>query len=158
MPARKPTLGAHVDYHGTADAANGLEPRADQVITAAELVDLADTLRAHADDLDALKVHLQDNYMRILLEPDRASNATPIPQDLYALASITPGTRIQLQNQSHHMLYIFSGPSAPASDTDYFLLQPWHWATFESAALLAYSGIAGAAVVIQEGNDQLLEY
>jgi hypothetical protein len=53
MPARKPLLGTHVDYHGTLDAINGLVPRDDQVLTAAELVDLAQTVTAHADDIDA---------------------------------------------------------------------------------------------------------
>jgi hypothetical protein len=55
MPARKPLLGTHVDYHGTLDAINGLVPRDDQVITGPEITDLAESVSDNADLHDVLR-------------------------------------------------------------------------------------------------------
>ena len=65
---------------------------------------------------------------------------TQTPQDVYSLASITPGVKIQIQNRTESAIRIYAGASAPASLEDYFELEGRDWYEFIGTVCMVYSG------------------
>lgn len=66
--------------------------------------------------------------------------ATPVPQDAYALSGIAAGTTVQIQNLSNRTVRIYAGAAAPASMEDYFMIRPYSWEAYEGAVIMLYAG------------------
>ncbi len=67
-------------------------------------------------------------------------SVTQTPQDALALASIAPGSTVQIQNQGTTAVRIYAGASAPASLDDYFVHPGGGWYEYIGNVVMVYSG------------------